>query len=218
MFILYCKDKSLQNSHGIPVEMFCEDVLELADILGHCGGVSCSLDQYVNEPQANWDLWTQNKIKESTFVVMVCSPMLIHHLSDGRRTEVDMHKGRFFSDTVVNCVCAPKFVPVFLNGCEPKSRPLTTWLPNQLRMATYFQLRNVRAFSTAVNPTEMDPAELVQRLIQYLTRPEYKTLAYFIRYLRKQPDIVPPEPPKELVPVPSPKNSPVPVRHGKKQL
>lgn len=187
-------------------------MLELADILVYCGGFqSCSVDLYETE-QPNWNQWTQKKIEESTNVVMVCSPQFIQHLSQRERRTVQMHNGLFFSDTVVNSIVAPKFVPVFLNHCIPAAPK--DWLPPQMHAASTFWLGNLRELFQDIHAQEYTDVERNQVLSQRLTDSKHKEVARLVGYLRGEREVVPPIPPIIPVQLPprSPHNSPVPRR------
>lgn len=145
IFILYCKDKLLQKTCGVSENVFCGDVEELARALMKYGGIKCILDIYETEHQHNWSLWTEKNIKECQYVIMVCSPLLFESLTSSGKTDVPMWNGMFFSDSVVNHITAPKFVPVFLNECMPKD--LKDWLPIQLHATRVFCLPNLRKIS-----------------------------------------------------------------------
>lgn len=200
VFILYCKDSSLHESYGISEEEFCQAVVELADILVSSGGIECFVDFYEKNEQLNWNRWTEKKISESAYVLMVCSPQLIRHLKSEGRSDIRMYKGMFFSDTVVNTITAPKFVPVFLNNCEP--RDLKYWLPPQLHTSRQFQLRNLSELHQSINPDIYNEAERRLRLIHGLKDSQHQELASLLRYLRGECEVVPPESPQQLVPLP----------------
>ena len=144
---------------------------------------------------------------------MVCSPQFFHHLSQGGRGNVQMHKGMFFSDTVVNSIIAPKFVPVFLNDCIP--RQPKEWLPPQLHAARHFWLGNLRELFQDIQAQEYTELERNQVLAQKLTDPKHKEMANLLRYLREVPEVVPPAPPQVPVQLPprSPHSSPLAQRH-----
>lgn len=189
-------------------------MLELADILVYCGGFqSCSIDLYEVDEQPNWNIWTQKKIEESTYVVMVCSPQFIRMLSQRERRDVRMHKGMFFSDTVVNSIVAPKFVPVFLNHCIPVHPK--DWMPPQLHAARYFWLRYLRELLRDVQAQDYSDVERNQILFQKLRDPKHGELARLVGYLRKEQEVVAPTAPRVPVQLPSksPHNSPIPERH-----
>ncbi len=169
---------------------FCKDVQELADILSSCGGITCSTDFYEKGNPGNWNIWTQQQIETSNHVVMIASPQLYQHLSKEERTDVEMERGKYFSNTVINTIEAPKFVPVFLNGNEPQSPK--HWLPLQLHMSTWFLLRNVREFYNAVDMHGEHTEPLREKFSRHLQDPKYRSLANFILHLLGEHNVVAP--------------------------
>lgn len=122
-----------------------------------------------------------------------------------------MKEGRFFSDAVANVICSPKFVPIFLNGCEPSSGNVAGWLPSGLVMGSYFRLRNFAQFYNELSPPEgntLTPEEFSQRMSYSLADPKYESLATFVRYLRLEQGVARPEAPQIPVHIPSSQNSP----------
>lgn len=205
VFLLYCKDTSLKRSHGVSGGDFCEDVLKLANILTCCGGINCSVDFYEKE-QENWDLWTQKKIKDSTYVLMVCSPQLMEHLSYGGEKDVKMYKGMFFSNTIVNCIEAPKFIPIFLNGYEPRN--LKSWLPAQLHASRCYRLRGLRAFYQRIDPERFGEEERNLRVTVNIQKPQFRELAELVQHSREEHTMVPPKYPAVPIPLTCLNNSP----------
>ena len=207
VYILYCKDDTLQEDYRTSADEFCMDIRELAEVLVCCGGIECSLDMYAEE-QMNYNLWVEQQIRESTHVLMICSPQLMRHLSYGGKKDVRMHKGFFFSTTVVNCIEAPKFVPVFLNRIEP--RELMSWVPAQLRTSRKYCLRELREFHRLVDPEEyVREEERMARLAQHLQEPRFRELADLVLRLRGEPEARPPPAPYrpiEVPPHPDPSN------------
>ena len=196
-------------------EEFCQDILELADVLMWCGGINCSMDVFV-EHEGNWNQWTLKKIEDATYVIMVCSPQLMKHFSYGGENDVHMYKGMFYSSSVVNLIKAPKFIPVFLNNCTPGD--LKLWVPAQLHTSRLYCLRNLRELHERVDP---DPEgstieERADRLARCLHDPQNRELAELVRRLRKERDAIPPEAPARPIPLPpSPHNSPLLSQRGK---
>ena len=83
-------------------------------------------------------------------MIMICSPQLMKHFSYGGENDVHMYKGMFFSNSLVNLIKAPKFIPVFLNNCTPPD--LKLWVPAQLDTSRLYCLRNLRALHEYVDP------------------------------------------------------------------
>lgn len=183
-FILYCKDKSLKDSFGVSEDDFCHYALQLADVLNSCGGIDCSVDLYEEELQQNWSLWTENKIRECTPVIMVCSPQLFHSFTlSGGKQLVEMYKGSFYNDCVVNCIAAPKFVPVFLNECRPND--LQDWLPSQLHAGQKFCLSHLREFHELLYPKHQTASFNRNKLVSdNLELPKFHEIAKLVLFLR----------------------------------
>ena len=209
MFILYCKDTTLIASHDISGDQLCKDALALADFLMYCGGIDCSIDQYENESQHNWNLWTQRKIKESKHVILIVSPLLNEHLLNGKHTDVHMKNGPFYSDGITNMIYAPKFVPVFLNKCVPLSGNFADWLQFGLRMCSYFHLQGLAQFVAEMSESEED---FFQQMTRRLAEDRYQELARLVRFLRGEQGVAKPDPPFNPVPIPSLQCAPSP--HG----
>lgn len=209
MFVLYCKDTD--QVHVTDSDSFCRDIHKLERILSYSGGITVTID-ISEEFQQNWDRWTQEKIRESDYVIMVCSPMLIQHLnsSQGDRRDVSMYIGRFFHDTVVNTICAPKFIPIFLNECKPRS--LKEWLPAQLHMATIFELSTVREFHDNFIGGAQSDVVIMDNIMKGFSHPRHARLADFVRSLRGDPP--PSTPPRPPIPLPTGNSSVYPMRGG----
>ena len=194
VFLLYCKDQ---------LEYSCDDVVKLADILTSCGGIQCCADFYeeahVRPP--NWNTWTVNKIEECDSVIMVCSPELKRLLSSGKRCDVHMKNGKFYSDAMVDSITAPKFVPVFLNGCEPVGQELKNWLPRQLLSTRQFHLQNLSEFHQSVYCPHYSQRERDQVVFQNLGFPKFCEVASLVKLLRGEPEVVRPGMPHCPIPI-----------------
>ena len=51
----------------------------LRDGGGH-GGIDCSIDQYEESPPEGWPQWMERQIRESKFVLVVCSEFYLDKL------------------------------------------------------------------------------------------------------------------------------------------
>ena len=208
VFILYCKDTTIGSVTG---DQFCEYAFQLAEFLSQCGGIECSIDQYECDLQCNWNFWTQTKIKESRFVALILSPLLIKELLSGAHTCLYMKVGKFFSDSIANSICAPKFVPIFLNGCEPVSGDMSEWLPPGLVMSRHFRLQNFSQFINDIDPPEgnnLTPEEFSLRLSRGLAEPKNENLAEFVKFLLGRQGELRPSLPQNPVLIHSPRSSP----------
>ena len=193
VFILYCKDPVLPSS-------FSGDILDLADTLNHCGGFTCMVDHYVDVPPANWNTWTQQRIEESQYVILVCSPTLAQVMRTPHDCTVSMEKGKYFANGVVNLIHPPKFIPVYLNRHKPGANQ--EWLPPQLRMYTVYNL-NISELSVALQVPEDTPRYVLdQKLTNALSDERFKEIAKLVYHLRSESDVAPPVPPEVPIQVP----------------
>ena len=199
VFILYCKDSLLFEQHEVSEDDFTRYIRELADSLVHCGGIDCIVDIYENNHPINWNTWTTSKIAESDYVLLICSPQLIEHFTSGQRAHVLMHKGMYFSDTVVNMIEAPKFIPVFLNSCVPAQLMIRSWIPIQLHMSTQpFHLHHLSDFYddiTDISTGSVDPTAISCALQD----PKHRELAKLLRHLRGENKLIPPQAPSRPI-------------------
>ena len=220
VFILYCKDETLED-FGVTGDEFCRDVLELVDILVYCGGIGpCIVDFYEQEEQQSWNAWTVRKMAECTHVLVVCSRQLIEHLTQPGRQDVFMERGMFFSDAVINTIIAPKFVPVFLNASIP--RDYKSWVPAQLHGSRHYRLHHLRELHASLHAQQYSEEERSEMLMRNLGSSNYEDLARLVKYLRNEPDVIAPIPPRQPVPVPYrppqiSSGSPIGQRHAPQQ-
>ena len=212
VFILYCKDQSVDD--------YCNDVVELSKVLVSCGGIECYTDFFEKEHQQNWNSWTEKKIRECDHVIMVCSLLLYELLFSEGRCDIPMLTGKFFSDTVVNSIIAPKFVPVFLNEYESKS--LTKRLPSQLHSSRHFCLPNLKEFYHSVfdHHSSLENRSII--VSQNLGFRKFRDVASLVQYIRHEDTVPQPEKPQHPIPVshqaaerkplsPLPVSTPIPV-------
>ena len=190
VFILYCKD-------NLP-ESFCDDVLDLADILRHCG-FDCMVDHYVDVHPPNWNIWTEQKIKESQYVLLVYSPTLAEWMKSPQQHTLHMAKGKYYSNMVVNFIHPPKVIPVYLNQYTPGN---LEWLPSQMRMYSVYHL-NVAQLGQAMQvPGDTSEDIFRQKLEMALHDPRFREVAGLVYHLRNESDAVPPDPARNPINVP----------------
>jgi TIR domain len=60
----------ISYSHDSPEHE--QRVLELANCF-RADGIDCMIDQYVMVPEEGWPLWMERQIKNSNFVLMICT-------------------------------------------------------------------------------------------------------------------------------------------------
>ena len=185
VFLLYCRDNDLRllrEPFRRTPDAFCDEVQLLADILSSYGGILCQFDGYDSFSADNWSTWAQKMIEDSDFVITVCSPMLKRILREPRHEVVNMRRGKFYADSVANCISPHKFIPVFLN------MPVNDdWVPENLKMATSYEL-HVNEFASNVGDTEgMHPLAFEQKLSSLLENPMFESIMQLVATLRNEP-------------------------------
>ena len=198
VFILYCKDNLTEKVS----EGFCDDIVDLADILRHCG-FNCMVDHYVGEHPPNWNLWTEQKIRESQYVLLVYTPTLAERMKSPQDHTLNMAKGKYYANMIVNLVHPPKFIPVYLNNYVPSIPANHDWLPSQIRMTTVYHL-NIAQLGQAIQVPDGTPEHVFRAKLQAaLHEPRFREVANLVYHLLKESDIVPPVPAQNPVKVPA---------------
>ena len=193
IFILYCKDRQLPQT-------FSDDVLDLADILNHCGGFTCMVDHYVDVPPPNWNLWTQQRIEESQYVILVCSPTLAQVLREPSDYMLEMDKGKYYVSTIVNYVQPQKIIPVYLNNYMPQA--FLEWVPTQLHTSAVYGL-NLSELCSALTVSEDSPRHVLDEKLRIaLSEERFRNIAKLVNHLRGETATSPPVPPQHPIPVP----------------
>ena len=170
VFILYCDDKELQRD-------FSESVEDLAAFLTRACGQAMKIhcDFYQEAPPGNWTRWTEQHIKMSDVVLMVCSPTLIRMLDNrDQHTErpVAMKCGCFDAETVYNLIEAPKFIPVFVNSYREEhfpdlyGEPYRSWIPTKLQRTSRYWI-DLEGLHRVVGETDTDE-QYYTRVLQVL--------------------------------------------------
>ena len=182
---------------------FSEDVLDLADTLNHCGGFTCTIDHYIDVPPPNWNNWTQQRIEESQYVILVCSPTLAQRIRDPQDHMLNMEKGKYYANGIVNLVHPQKFIPVYLNGHKPRTSHENGWLPPQLRMCTVYNL-NISELRTALAVPEGSTRHVLdEKFTTALHDDRFREVAKLVYHLRSESDTTPPVPPQNPIRVPA---------------
>ena len=196
MFLLYCKDPP----PGKSPDEFCDDVLDLANLLNRSGGLICKCDHYYTH-EANWSVWTEKMIKESDAVLLVCSPMMVHHLQEPSHQLVEMTMGRFYADSIPNYINPAKFIPVFLNN----KRQLHL-VPTKLHAATHYDLRVSELISRMGDTSGMTAERFAKQVTKLLEEPVFRDIAALLTFLRREPPLSPPPCPQPIPipPIPRP--------------
>jgi tetratricopeptide (TPR) repeat protein len=127
----------ISYSHDSPVHM--DRVLELSDRL-RADGVDCQIDQYEESPPEGWPTWCMNQVKDSQFVITVCSETYERRFSGkeepGRGRGVAF-EGYVVTQTLYDEQCKNvKFVPTIFSA-EDAPR-----VPTILKGASLYDVSN----------------------------------------------------------------------------
>lgn len=126
LFISYSHDSSEHEQR----------VLALSDRLRN-DGVDANLDQYESAPTDGWYFWMESQIRDSRFVLVVCSATYLRRLQHQEQP----HKGHgviWEANIIYNYlysqkVSSDKFIPVLFEGASPEDIPLP------LKSFTYYR-------------------------------------------------------------------------------
>ncbi len=197
MFILYHKDSDLQQSHNISADDFVNRVLDIARILNSVGGFELSFDLFHQEDVGNWGTWTETKIKESRYVVLLCSPRLgtaLRHPVSRENRQLGTERGSFFTNSFVNLIQfnPEKFIPVFLSNCVDER-----WIPNALLAAAKYTL-DIDKFVDLLQ-SEPGSQEYYREVFDALQMQQFQEWDRLVRHLRGASHEVPPPPPSQPI-------------------
>jgi hypothetical protein len=159
------------------------------------------IDHYVDVPPPNWNLWTQERIEESHYVILVCSPTLSQVLRQPGNYILDMEKGKYYASTIVNYIQPHKVIPVYLNYYVP--RTFLEWVPTQLHTSAVYNL-NISELSSVLTVSEDSPRRVLdERLRLALSEERFRNIAKLVNHLRGETATSPPIPPERPIPIPS---------------
>jgi hypothetical protein len=99
-------------------------VLTLSDRLRN-DGVDANLDRYESAPPDGWPFWMERQIRDSRFVLVVCSATYLRRVE--RREEPDKGQGvvwDIYNYLYAQKVANEKLVPVLFEGASPEDIPL----------------------------------------------------------------------------------------------
>jgi len=147
VFISYSQDKQ-PASH-------CDDVHSLANKL-RTEGVDVMIDRYESFPKEGWPPWMLKQIRESDFVLCVCTSTYRDRFEN--RAERKEGKGaRFEGFVITNEVyqqaCEQdKFVPVLLNGAAPEDIPVVLQNLTHYRIPEQYEALYARLTGQSLHP------------------------------------------------------------------
>jgi hypothetical protein len=126
----------ISYSHDSPEH--AQYVLQLANRL-RADGIACMIDQYLLVPEEGWPRWMDKQIRDSDFVVMVCTETYCQRvmgeeqpgLGRGARWEGHLIYEAIYTADTRNT----KFIPVWFEASGSQ------WIPSVLRSTNYYDLR-----------------------------------------------------------------------------
>ncbi len=193
MFILYHKDSDLQEANGVSI---VEKVNEMACILHSVSGFKLSIDLFHKGDVGNWGAWTQERIEESRFVVLLCSPRLAAGLRNpsGEYAKLDTDRGSFFTNTLLSLINTQtrKFIPIFFSDFVN-----TQWIPTALSTAARYTL-DVDNFMKNLR-SEVDTPAYYQEVTDALQMAQFEDWVRLVRHLRGLAYEVPPSCPSHPI-------------------
>jgi len=103
-----------------------ERALELANRLRE-DGVDCMIDQYVVVPEEGWPLWMEGQIRDSNFVLMICTETyykrVVGQEQPGKGLGVRWEGNLIYSEIYRAGPRNTKFIPVFFENADPSHIP-----------------------------------------------------------------------------------------------
>lgn len=114
-----------------------DNVLKLADRL-RADGIDCNIDQYEESPPEGWPRWMRNQVKQSDFVLVVCTDR--YNLRFEGREELGKGKGVTWEGAIISQILYDeqvkntKFIPVIFSFNDQN------YIPDELGGATRYIL------------------------------------------------------------------------------
>ena len=125
----------ISYSHDSPEH--AQRVLELANHL-RTDGIDCTIDQYVVVPPEGWPRWMENQIRDSEFVLMVCTETYCRRVlgeEDPGRGRGVRWEGHLVYEAIYQADTRnTKFIPVLFEGGGLQ------WIPPVLQSTNYYDL------------------------------------------------------------------------------
>ena len=99
-------------------------------------GINCILDQYVETPSEGWPRWMDQNIKNSDFVLMICTENYCNRVMGkeeiGKGLGVKWEGKLIYNQIYFSDTKNTKFIPVLFNSQD------TTYIPDPLKDTTYY--------------------------------------------------------------------------------
>jgi hypothetical protein len=123
-------------SYSHDSQAHADAVLRLSDGL-RADGIDCHIDQYEESPPEGWPRWMERQIRESQFVLVVCSEFYLKKILGqvsaseglGVRWEGSLVYQHLYNAAASNV----KFIPILLTEARPEH------IPTPLQGATYYR-------------------------------------------------------------------------------
>jgi hypothetical protein len=149
----------ISYSHDSPEH--AQHVLELANRL-RADGIDCTIDQYVVAPAEGWPRWMDKQIRDSDFVVMVCTETYYQRVMGeeqpgkglGVRWEGHLIYGEIYRVGTMNT----KFIPVLFEGGDPSH------IPAPARDTNHYFARTARGYEDLYRRLTNQPRAIKQEL------------------------------------------------------
>ncbi len=129
-------------------------VLNLANRL-RPDGIDAAIDQYETSPREGWPVWMERQIRESDFVLVVCTPPYLSRAE--RREEQGVGKGAIWETALTlqylyeASANNERFIPIVF------ARENITDIPVPLRSATYYLLNDEGGFQRLLRRLRNQP-------------------------------------------------------------
>jgi tetratricopeptide (TPR) repeat protein len=114
----------ISYSHDSPEH--AQRVLELANRF-RADGIDCMTDQYVVVPEEGWPLWMERQIRDSNFVLMICTETyykrVVGQEQPGKGLGVHWEGNLIYSEIYRAGTLNTKFIPVFFESVDLSNVP-----------------------------------------------------------------------------------------------
>jgi hypothetical protein len=114
----------ISYSHDSPEH--AQRVLELANRL-RADGIDCTIDQYLVVPEEGWPLWMERQIRDSNFVLIVCTETYYQRVmgkeGPGKGLGVRWEGDLIYQSIYHAGTTDTKFIPVLFEGGSPSHIP-----------------------------------------------------------------------------------------------
>ena len=115
-------------------------VLEFSNKL-RSEGIDASVDLYEESPSGGWPRWMENQIRESDYVLVLCSKSYHDKFySDKKGKGITWEVNIIYQYLYDECVETKKFIPVFFENGEEQ------YIPTPIKGFTYYNIGNAKGY------------------------------------------------------------------------